>query len=138
MLYLPITRSWMLSRTARNIYFSCALLTVGLLGTIFATRLAMSVTGVTGLTPQARALVRALLFPETLGSAVLWISMWYFWFGFDSSNYITKALCFALLFLLAPLGTLIYYVAVYRRTLKLTDQQLSTSPATRSAEVKCS
>ena len=67
------------------------------------------------LTPAAAQFVRTLLYPEIAGTALLWIAMWYFWFGFDSSHYLKKALWFVFLFFLAPFGTLIYYFVVYRR-----------------------
>jgi len=66
------------------------------------------------LNSQARSLVRFLLFPEILGTALLWIAMWYFWFGFDRSHYLKKAVSFALLFFLPPIGTLLYYFLTYR------------------------
>ena len=62
---------------------------------------------------QARSLVRFLLFPEILGTALLWIAMWYFWFGFDRSHYLKKAVSFTLLFFLPPIGTF-YYFLTYR------------------------
>jgi len=67
------------------------------------------------LTPDARSVVKLILFPGILGAAVLWVAMWYFWFGFDRSHYLVKTLSFVLLFFLGPLGTLIYYFATYRR-----------------------
>lgn len=60
-------------------------------------------------------LVKVILFPEILGAGLLWIAMWYFWFGFDRSYYLLKALSFVLLFFIGPLGTLIYYFVAYRR-----------------------
>ncbi|MGA9390736.1 MAG: hypothetical protein WBV69_09850 [Candidatus Sulfotelmatobacter sp.] len=67
------------------------------------------------LTPAAALFVRTLLYPEIVCTALLWIAMWYFWFGFDSSHYLKKALWFVFLFFLAPFGTLLYYFVVYRR-----------------------
>lgn len=76
---------------------------------------------------EARSLVKFLLFPEILGAALLWIAMWYFWFGFERSHYLLKALTFVLLFFFGPLGTLIYYFAIYRRHV-LTPVSVPGSP----------
>jgi hypothetical protein len=76
--------------------------------------MAISAAG-TALTPDARSIVKVILFPEILGAAVLWVAMWYFWLGFNRSHYLVKALSFVMLFFFGPLGTLIYYFAAYRR-----------------------
>jgi len=77
--------------------------------------MAISATGM-DLTPNARSVVKVILFPEILGAAVLWVAMWYFWFGFDRSHYLLRALSFILLFFFGPLGASIYYFATYRRS----------------------
>jgi hypothetical protein len=115
MLYLPIRRSWLFSPTARRVYLLCAVLALGLIATEIGVYLAMSAAGAGKFTPAAALFVRALLYPEIAGTALLWIAMWYFWFGFDSSHYLKKALWFVFLFFLAPFGTLIYYFVAYRR-----------------------
>ncbi|HEY3971469.1 MAG TPA: hypothetical protein VGM18_00610 [Candidatus Sulfotelmatobacter sp.] len=121
MLYLPISRGWLLSRTAQHIYLGCAVLTFALVGTIIGTHLALSVIGGNALTSEARILVNFLLLPEIAGAALLWVAMWYFWFGFDRSHYAKKAFWFVLLFFLAPFGTLLYYFVTYRRDVSSTD-----------------
>ncbi len=115
MLYLPISRSWLLSPAARRIYLLCALLALGLIATEIGVHMAMSAARTGKLTPAAALFVRMLLYPEMMGAALLWIAMWYFWFGFDPSHYLRRALWFVFLFFLAPFGTLIYYFFVYRR-----------------------
>jgi hypothetical protein len=115
MLYLPISRSWLFSTTARRIYFVSALLAIALIATLLGVHMAMAVAGTRALTPSASTLVRMFLFPEIAGEAVLWVGMWYFWFGFDRSYYLKKAVWFVLLFFLAPFGTVFYYFLVYRR-----------------------
>lgn len=115
MLYLPISRGWILSSTAQRIYFASALLALALIATLMGVRMAMSAAGMRALTPSASPVVRTLLYPEILGAAVLWIAMWYFWFGFDHSHYLKKTAWFVCLFLLAPFGTVAYYFVVYRR-----------------------
>ena len=115
MLYLPISRSWLFSTTARRIYFVSALLALALIATLLGVHMAMAVAGTRALTPSASTPVRMFLFPEIAGDAVLWVGMWYFWFGFDRSHYLKKAVWFVLLFFLAPFGTIFYYFLVYRR-----------------------
>ena len=76
--------------------------------------MAMATVGTRTPAAPASAVVRTLLYPEVAGVAVLRIGMWYFWFGFDSSHYLKKAVWFVLLGFLAPFGTLLYYFLVYR------------------------
>jgi hypothetical protein len=115
MLYLPVSRSWLFSETARRIYFVSALLALALIATFLGVRMAMAAAGTRALSPSASHIVRMLLFPEIVGEAVLYVGMWYFWFAFDRSHYLKKAVWFVLLFLLAPFGTIFYYFLVYRR-----------------------
>jgi len=82
----------------------------------------MRAAGATALNSQAHALVRFLLFPEIVGSALLWVAMWYFWFGFDQAHYLKKAVSFILLFFFAPIGTLLYYFQTYRRQVLVAGQ----------------
>ena len=77
--------------------------------------MAMVAVGTRVLIAPASAIIRTILYPEIAGVAVLWIGMWYFWFGFDSSHYFKKAIWFVGLFFLVPLGTISYYFVVYRR-----------------------
>ena len=115
MLYLPINRNWVLSPTAQHIYLGCAVLTLALVATLVGVHLAISAAHAAALNTDARSAVRFLLFPEILAAAVLWVAMWYFWFGFDRSHYVKRALSFVLLFFFGPLGTLFYYFVTYRR-----------------------
>ncbi len=87
----------------------------------------MSAAGVTVLNQSARAMMRFLFFPEILGAALLWVAMWYFWFAFDQSHYLKKALSFFLLFFLAPFGTLFYYFVTYRRRVTAADAAANTT-----------
>lgn len=115
MLFLPISRSWLLSKFAQRVYFGCSILTFALVATLMGTRMALGAANVTELNSSTRSLLHFLLFPEIFGTALLWIAMWYFWFGFDRSHYLRKAVSFVLLFLLAPFGTIFYYFTTYRR-----------------------
>ena len=117
MLYLPITKSWIISRVARRVSFVCALAAISLFGALIATRMAMIASGVffLALLPDAALVVRLFLWPEVLGTATLSIAMWYFWFSFDTSDWLRKAIWFVPLYLLLGLGPALYYFFVYRR-----------------------
>jgi hypothetical protein len=115
MLYLPISRSWLVSSTAQRIYLVSALLVLALLATLIGVNAAMVAAGARVLNPTASVLVRVLLFPGIAGEAVLWVAMWYFWFALDRSHYLKKAMWFVFLFLVPPFGTVAYYFFVYRR-----------------------
>ena len=116
MLTLPISKSWLVSETAHRVYMACAILTLALLGTWWGTSMAMYSAGSRKLTPAAATLVRIMLLPGVLGAGTLWAAMWYFWFEFDRSDWLKKAVWFLLLLLLVPVGSLFYYYFVYRRS----------------------
>jgi hypothetical protein len=82
------------------------------------------------LTPSAAAILRPLLFPEILGTALLWVAMWYFWFSIDRSHFLKKALWFVALALFAPLGPVFYYFFVFRQYARQTEAP-ETTAATR-------
>jgi len=117
MLYLPIKKTWIVSLVARKVYFVCALAACSLFGVLFAARMAMRTAGFSSLerSPDAALLVRILLWPGVLGTALLCVAMWYFWFSFDDSGWLKKALWFVPLYLFLPLGPALYYFFVYRR-----------------------
>jgi hypothetical protein len=94
----------MVSRAAQRVYLACAILTLALVATLMGVHVAISVARVRGLTPDSAVIVKILLFPEIIGAALLWIAMWYFWFGFDRSHFLKKAAWFVALFWFAPLG----------------------------------
>jgi len=116
-LYLPITKTWIVSLTARRVYFVCALAALSLFGVLIASIAALMTSGPTPLEGLAAAgfIVRLLLWPGVLGTAVLSIAMWYFWFGFDDSGWLKKTIWFLPLYFLLPIGPVFYYFFVYRR-----------------------
>ena len=93
------------------------------MATLIAVHSAMSAAGVGALNPAAASLVRTLLFPEVIGTGLLWAGMWYFWFSFDRSHYLYKAMWFTFLFFLVPFGTVAYYFLVYRRCLSTFEDE---------------
>jgi len=121
MLYLPISKSWMVSRLAQRIYLISALAVFCFVGVEIAAVAAMLSAGALSFedSPLAALIVRFLLWPGILGSALIWVSMWYFWFSFDKSPWHKKAIWFVLLWLIAPLSHAFYYFLVYRKTVEL-------------------
>jgi len=117
MLYLPITKNWIVSQVAQRVYFVCAVLALALFGAILATRAAMAADSAPSLvvSPAAAFLIRVLLFPSVLGTAVLSIAMWYFWLNFDQSSSLKKMLWLLPLYLFLGVGPALYYFFVYRR-----------------------
>lgn len=107
MLYLPINRSWIVSRWAQRVYFGCAIANLYLLAVLAGTQTAMVESGVASLaaSPSAALLVKGLLWPGIIGTALLSIAMWYFWFTFDQSHWMKKALWFVVLFMGNCVGT---------------------------------
>jgi hypothetical protein len=59
-------------------------------------------------------IVRLLLWPGIVGTALLSIAMWYFWLSFDNSGWWKKAIWFLPLYFLLPFGPALYYFFVYR------------------------
>ncbi len=111
MLILPISRSWMVSQTARRVYLVCAILTIALIVTWVALNLMLQ-----GLLPmKAMIVLEVVLIPEVFGTALLWVAMFYFWFGFDPSPWLVRAIWIVLLYCLAPFSPALYYFFVYRK-----------------------
>ena len=116
-LHLPINRAWIVSRAARRVYFVCALAAFSLFGVLIASRVALVASGVWSFqaSPAAALIVRLILWPGILGTALLTVAMWYFWFGFDDSGWLRKAIWFLPLYLFFAIGPACYYFFVYRR-----------------------
>ena len=117
MLYLPIKKTWIISRTARRVYLVCALAALSFFGVLIASMMAFRMSGHTTLEGIAAAgfIVRILLWPGLVGTALLSVAMWYFWLGFDNSGWLKKAIWFVPLYFLLPFGPAFYYFFVYRR-----------------------
>jgi hypothetical protein len=115
MLILPISRAWMDSRAARSVYLICSVLALALSGTLMGTRAAQAAIGSHALPPATAAILRVLLVPEVIGSALLWVAMLYFWFNFDRSSLLKRALWFPFIFCFIPLALALYHFFVYRK-----------------------
>ena len=115
MLILPISRTWMVSRAARCLYLVCSVLALALTGTLAGTRAAQDATGSHRLPPATAVVLRMVLIPEVIGSALLWVAMLYFWLSFDRSSWLTRALWFPFLFFFIPPALALYNFFVYRK-----------------------
>src|SRR4030088_2121657 len=96
MIYVSISRSWLFSRAAQRVYFVCVLLDLALLATRIGIIAAVTVARVSMLPPVTLLIVRILLFPEVVGSALLLVGMSYCWFGFDRARYRSRLLWYVL------------------------------------------
>jgi hypothetical protein len=123
MLYLPIKKAWIVSRVARRLYLICAVLAMSLFGGVIASRMALTASGVASFSASQAAvlLIRILLWPGIVATALLSIAMWYFWFGFDNSGWIRKTAWFLPLYLLLGIGPALYYFFVYRRNAEVAN-----------------
>ncbi|HEY1801411.1 MAG TPA: hypothetical protein VGG46_10800 [Terriglobales bacterium] len=116
MLHLFISQSWIASRNARRLYFACALMAICLTGELLTSRAEFWASLLSSsASPVVGFFVRLLIFLSIVGAALLTIAMWYFWFGFDTSSWIKKALWLLPLYLLVPIGPILYYFFVYSR-----------------------
>ena len=114
MLVLPISSSWILSRTAERVYLCCAISSLALSGTWIGTLLAQVLAGNLLLTSEISAFLHVIFLMETLGAAVLWVAMLYFWLGFDQSSWFRRALWLVVLMSVLPFFWALYYFLVYR------------------------
>lgn len=118
MLYLPIRRNWIVSPAANRTYFACAVAAFSLVGLLISSLMALGYAGIASFasSPAAALVVRFLLWPGMIGTALLCVAMWYFWFNFDDSSWFRKALWFIFLYFTILVGPAFYYFLVYRRS----------------------
>jgi hypothetical protein len=132
MLILPISRTWVCSHAARRVYLVCSVLALALGGTLAGTRAAQAFVGSTNLPPITAALLWLVLIPEVIGLALLWAGMLYFWFNFDQSSWLTRALWFPFIFFFLPYGLFLYHFLVYRKWTRSDRQTSSVSASSQS------
>ena len=113
--YVVITRSWIMSRRAKTLYFICAILTVVMFVTVVALQAA---TILADMPKEQSFLVRLLAFPillsGVLGTATLSVAMWYHWFGYYNDNASGKGFWLLCLIFFGPLASILYYFFPYR------------------------
>jgi hypothetical protein len=112
MMYVLISRNWLFSRTAQRVYLIAAILDLALLATRMGIAGAMTAAGVFTLPPVTNVVVRILLIPEVVGTAVLTVGMTYCWLGLGGSY--KKKLLWIVLIQLFLVTMPVYYVAFYR------------------------
>ena len=113
----------------QGVYISfCSVLALALSGTLAGTRAAQAAMGSYTLPPATAAVLRFVLIPEVFGTALLWVAMLYFWFGFDQSSLLKRALWFPFIFTFIPLALALYYFFVYRKWTR-SDRQTSNVEA---------
>jgi hypothetical protein len=100
-------------------------LALALGATIAGTRAAQAVVGSHTLPPTTATLLRLVLIPEVVGLALLWVAMLYFWFNFDRSSWLTRAVWFPFIFFFLPYGLVLYHFFVYRKCTR-SDTQTSS------------
>lgn len=115
MLILPVSRSWVFSRAARKVYTVCAFMAIVMYGVLVGTRAAQNFVGTRMLPPSTAAILMVILIPAVIATALLWVAMLYFWFGFDRSHWLARAFWFGALYFLAPVGPALYCFIVYRK-----------------------
>jgi hypothetical protein len=106
-----INKEWIVSRTARTVYRSAAIASLGIFIplTIFILNLDREIPHPLGL------LLKPLLFLGIIGMALTGLGMEYFLFRFDNSRALKQIFWFCLL-LLPPIGPALYCFVVYSRS----------------------
>jgi hypothetical protein len=115
MLYLPITRRWIVSCTVRRIYFVCALAALSLLGTIFASLMALGISAA-GSFAASRSIVAAdvcALMAGDYGHSFAMHRNGVLLAQFRQLSLATKTVWFFFLYLRIPVGPAFYYFFVY-------------------------
>ncbi|HZR33673.1 MAG TPA: hypothetical protein VFA76_17645 [Terriglobales bacterium] len=105
-------------------------------GLLMGVSTALNASGQTNFSnaPLLAAALKVVFFPTILGGAVIWVAMWYFWFGVDRSHWAKRAVWFAALFFLPPSSSALYYFLVYRRlVLSERDREAQLRSAAASA-----
>jgi hypothetical protein len=127
MMILPISRSWIFSRTAQRLYLCGAISSMAFTGTWIGASAAQIYAGYSALPPTTAGVLHVVQFLEAVGASVLWVGMLYFWFAFDQSSWPIRAFCFLILFLRLPFCWALYYFFVYRRQFR--NEERRTTPA---------
>jgi hypothetical protein len=111
-----INRPWVVSPGASRVYLVSAVLATLFYACKIGVSLALSVAA--SRWSDISWIVAVPLFltqlVSVIGTAVLWVAMMYYWYSFDPRSDGARGV-WLLVLLLGPLGSLIYYFAVYRR-----------------------
>jgi hypothetical protein len=107
MKYLYINKEWIVSDTAKQIYWFAAIWSLVLFVLLIW-------AGLSELPGFMASIFQPLAFIGVLGAATTWVAMEYFLFGFDRSPAWKKTLWF-LVMCLPPIGPALYCLTVYRK-----------------------
>jgi hypothetical protein len=128
MFIIPITKSWLVSKTADRVYFACAIASLILFGIELGLLSAVSALDRDALDQSSIVL---LVFYRVIqisipGTALLWVGMWLHWIKFN----IAKRGFWVIGLMTGPIGTVLYYFLVYRRQTRemLSETVLVTTP----------
>ncbi len=114
---VQLSESWLVSAAARRVYVASAALSVFLAGMICTRQLGAFAAGGTLVeSPALATALWALIFPGVLGTAVLWVAMWYFCLRCHQNNGVGRGIWMIVLWLLGPIGAFVYFLAVYLRS----------------------
>ena len=106
-----INKEWIVSRTARTVYRSAAIASLG----IFFPLTALILNLDRDMAHPLRLLLKPLLFLGVVGMALTGLGMEYFLFRFDDSHALKQIFWFCAL-LLPPVGPALYCFLVYSRS----------------------
>jgi len=109
--YELINKEWIVSRTARIVYRTAAVASLGILVALVALILNLD----RAMAEPLRLMLKPLLFLGVLGMATTGLGMEYFLFRFDNSHALKQVFWFCVM-LFAPLGPALYCFLVYSRS----------------------
>jgi hypothetical protein len=113
MFVIPITKTWLVSKTADRIYFASAMATLTLVGTELGVAFAAGALDHTDLNgaPTLIMFFYRLIQISIPGTALLWVAMWLHWVRFN----ISKKGWWVVGLMMGPIGSVLYYFFVYRK-----------------------
>ncbi len=123
MMNLPITKEWIISPFARRLYTLTSLFSLAFSVFLIAMRAigSQAASDITKSVPLF-LILRAVTFVGVLTTAITWVSMLYFWFEFDKSGTVKKAVWFIVLMIAAP-ACPFYCLKTYRHSKVFVPEQ---------------
>jgi hypothetical protein len=116
MMNLPITKEWIISPFARRLYMLTSLFSLAFSVFLIAMKAigSQAASDITKSVPMF-LILRMVTFVGVLTTAITWVSMLYFWFEFDKSGSVKKAVWFVVLMIAAP-ACPFYCLTTYRHS----------------------
>lgn len=110
-----ITRSWIVSTRARSVYLICIIFVFAMVVGLVGIRSILVFGAAQGKHSfMIRALEFLIVLPGMVATAMIWVAMWYHWYGYNKDSFFSKAFWFLALFYLGPIAALVYYFFPYR------------------------